>query len=131
MLWSPIVQNNVVYPYYVELALGLPGGSPKSVERQVDLVFAILTQKLDAATDDARRRSGRAATSTRPSRPPARRARRSSTRGKRRDDGASESTRSKQLEIENLHLKQLVGNLSLADKLLFDRLAALEPAAKD
>ena len=48
VLWSAIVQNNVVYPYYIELALGLPAGSPKSVETQVDLAFAILTQKLDA-----------------------------------------------------------------------------------
>src|SRR5918994_3191037 len=50
VLWSAIVQNNVVYPYYIELALGLPAGSPKSVETQVDLAFAILTQKLDPAT---------------------------------------------------------------------------------
>ena len=51
VLWSAVVQNNVVYPYYVELALGVPAGSPKSVERQVDLVFAILTEKRDAATN--------------------------------------------------------------------------------
>ena len=49
---------------------------------------------------------------------------------KERDDGAAEGTRSKQLEIENLHLKQLVGNLSLEKKLLLERLAALEPAAQ-
>ena len=36
----------------------------------------------------------------------------------------------KQLEIENLHLKQLVGNLSLEKKLLLERLAALEPAKR-
>ncbi len=45
-------------------------------------------------------------------------------------DGGADGTRSKQLEIENLHLKQLVGSLSLEKKLLLDRLAALEPAAK-
>ena len=49
---ASVVQNNVVYPYFVELALGLPAGSPKSVETQVDLMFAILTEKLDAATDE-------------------------------------------------------------------------------
>ena len=42
---------------------------------------------------------------------------------KARRDGA----RTKQLEIENLHLKQLIGNLSLEKKLLLERLAALEP----
>ena len=46
VLFSSIVQNNVVYPYYVELALGAPAGSPKSVERQVDLLFAVLTLSL-------------------------------------------------------------------------------------
>ena len=35
--------------------------------------------------------------------------------------------RVKQLEIENLHLKQLIGNLSLEKKLLLERLAAIEP----
>jgi hypothetical protein len=37
-------------------------------------------------------------------------------------DGAtrSESTRTKQLEIENLHLKQLVGSLSLEKKILLE-----------
>ena len=50
MLWSSIVNNNVVYPYYIELALGLPQGSAKSVETQVDLAFAVLTAEptLDA-----------------------------------------------------------------------------------
>ena len=39
-----VVQNNVVYPYYVELALGVPAGSPNSVESEVDLVFACLSE---------------------------------------------------------------------------------------
>ncbi len=123
VLWSSVVQNNVVYPYYVELALGVPAGSPKSVERQVDLVFAILTEKRDAATDlDAP-----AAPIAAPAPPP------SETvvyAWKERDDGGSEGTRMKQLEIENLHLKQLVGNLSLEKKLLLERLTALEPAKR-
>ena len=42
-------------------------------------------------------------------------------------EGAPEATRVKQLEIENLHLKQLIGNLSLEKKLLLERLAAIEP----
>ena len=47
LLWSSLVQNNVVNPYYVELLLGVPTGSPKSVERQVDLVFAIFVDDAD------------------------------------------------------------------------------------
>jgi AcrR family transcriptional regulator len=131
MLWTSVVQNNVVYPYYVELALGVPGGSPKSVERQVDLIFAILTERLDAAADEPVAAAAELPRATRPaatSVPP------SETvvyAWKEREDGGSESARSKQLEIENLHLKQLIGNLSLEKKLLLDRLAALEPTAKD
>ena len=123
VLWSAVVQNNVVYPYYVELALGVPAGSAKSVETQVDLVFAILTQKRDAATAVDEPPTPAAA----PAPPP------SETvvyAWKERDDGAPEGTRMKQLEIENLHLKQLVGNLSLEKKLLLERLAALEPAKR-
>ena len=132
VLWSSVVQNNVVYPYYMELALGVPAGSPKSVERQVDLVFSILTEKRSSPADEpavaveaadqphARRQAAASA-------PP------SETvvyAWKEREEGASESSRAKQLEIENLHLKQLVGNLSLEKKLLLDRLADLEPKAK-
>src|SRR5262245_8538506 len=124
VLFSSVVQNNVVYPYYVELALGVPAGSPKSVETQVDLAFAILTEKREAAIDDAAV-VDEPATAPAPSEPPA-----SETvvyAWKEREEGGS-AARSKQLEIENLHLKQLVGNLSLEKKLLLERLAALEPA---
>jgi len=123
VLWSAVVQNNVVYPYYVELALGVPAGSPKSVERQVDLVFAILTEKRDAATNLDEPAASTAAHAPPPSETVV-------YAWKERDDSGSEGTRMKQLEIENLHLKQLVGNLSLEKKLLLERLAALEPAKR-
>ena len=42
-------------------------------------------------------------------------------------EGSPEAARIKQLEIENLHLKQLVGNLSLEKKVLLERLAGGEP----
>ena len=38
-------------PHFVEHTLGLPAGSPKSVERQIDLIFAILTERLDCQPD--------------------------------------------------------------------------------
>lgn len=50
IVWAGIVQVNVVYPYYVELLIGHPCGSPESIETQVDLAFRILT---DGALDDA------------------------------------------------------------------------------
>jgi AcrR family transcriptional regulator len=133
LLWTSVVQNNVVYPYYVELALGVPAGSPKSVESQVDLVFAILTEKREAVSGetDGEGEGSRAvppiAAAAESAPPP------SETvvyAWKERDDVGSDGARTKQLEIENLHLKQLVGNLSLEKKLLLERLAALEPAQR-
>jgi TetR/AcrR family transcriptional regulator len=118
LLWSAIVQNNVVYPYYVELTLGLPEGSAKSVERQVDLLFEILTERNSAAASEAA--TGRAEPAAEP--PP-----RDDTvvyAWKDRAETGAESNRIKQLELENLHLKQLVGNLSLEKKLLLERLTA-------
>jgi hypothetical protein len=127
LLWSSVVQNNVVYPYYVELALGVPAGSPKSVERQVDLAFAILTEKLEVPAAEPLA-AGAAASVAAGAPPPAK----SATvvyAWKDAKDVASDGTRLKQLEIENLHLKQLVGSLSLEKKLLLERLAAREPPA--
>jgi AcrR family transcriptional regulator len=125
LLWSGIVQNNVVYPYYVELSLGAAAGSAKLVEDQVDLVFAILTEKLPPETETAVGGSPAAAPANTPAPP-------------RPDNVVSvwkdarttaEATRVKQLENENLHLKQLVGSLSLEKKLLLDRLTELQKKA--
>jgi TetR/AcrR family transcriptional regulator len=119
LLWSAIVQNNVVYPYYVELTLGLPEGSAKSVERQVDLLFEILTERNSPTTTQE-------VPATR-AEPPAEPLQRDDTvvyAWKDRGEASTESSRIKQLELENLHLKQLVGNLSLEKKLLLERLAA-------
>ena len=43
---------------------------------------------------------------------------------------AHKTSERQQLETENRHLKQLVGNLSLEKKLLLERLAAIEPATR-
>jgi AcrR family transcriptional regulator len=119
LLWSGLVQNNVVYPYYVELSLGAQAGSTKAVEEQVDLVFAILTERLttDAETtapEPVAAVHAPLAGTTLPGnvvavRPDAR--------------VAPDATRFRQLEMENEHLKQLVGTLSLEKKLLLERLS--------
>jgi TetR/AcrR family transcriptional regulator len=44
ILWSSIVQINVVFPAHVELLFNAPVGTPKSIEVQVDLAFRILTE---------------------------------------------------------------------------------------
>jgi len=126
VLWSGAVLNNVVYPYYTELMLGLAAGSPKSVEQQVDLLFGILTEKRDPSVADLEAPPAPPATvkSGSPSQP-----------GtvvypwKAKDDGTADGL-VKRLEVENLHLKQLIGNLSLEKKLLLERLASLEPTTK-
>jgi predicted RNase H-like nuclease (RuvC/YqgF family) len=43
----------------------------------------------------------------------------------------AQEDRVEHLETENRHLKQLIGNLSLEKKLLLERLASIETAAKD
>lgn len=123
LLFSSIVQNNLVYTYYVEMSLGLPASSAKAVEKQVDLLFGILTERHDAPADSTE------AAPAAPARAAERGAEPADTvvyAWKDSKDG-SDGVRTKQLEIENVHLKQLVGNLSLEKKLLLDRLAALEP----
>ena len=122
LLWSSLVQNNVVNPYYVELLLGVPTGSPKSVERQVDLLFATLVD--DATEQDGTVPAHIVTTDEH--------AAAATARGAVVYDwgDAKELTpaanRLKQLEHENLQLKQLVGSLSLEKKLLLDRLTAIE-----
>jgi AcrR family transcriptional regulator len=115
LLWVGIVQSNVVYPYYVELVLGLPEGSPKSLERQVDLVFAILTERADTALAE----EPNAGAVSVPALPRAETVVYAWAGG---NEPLPEASRLKQLEIENLHLKQLVGSLSLEKKVLLERL---------
>jgi AcrR family transcriptional regulator len=119
LLWVGIVQSNVVYPYYVELVLGLPEGSPKSLERQVDLVFEILTERADAPQAEAPSGAGA---------PAVPRAETVVYAWNGGDEALPEPSRLKQLEIENLHLKQLVGSLSLEKKVLLERLSRGESA---
>lgn len=124
LLWAGIVQSNVVYPYYVELMTGLPAGSPKSLERQVDLLFSILTERVEAAAAGPSSDVPAAAAA-----PTAASERRGDTVVYAWAEGAeplAEASRVKQLEIENLHLKQLVGSLALEKKVLLEQLARRE-----
>jgi AcrR family transcriptional regulator len=128
VLWAGVVQNNVVFPYYVELLLDLPAGSAKSVERQVDLAFELLTERAASAGTATSEPTAEARETPAPA------AERKDTvvyAWKDRSDTTPEANRVRQLEIENEHLKQLVGNLSLEKKLLLERLAALDPAMKE
>ena len=124
LLFSSVCKANTVATDFIEFTLGVPAHSAKAVEQQIDLLFGIFTEKLGESTDEPVALQPEPASA-------------SKAGGSKDDtvvypwkehkDGASEPARAKQLEIENVHLKQLVGNLSLEKKLLLDRLAALEP----
>lgn len=136
LIWSSVIQNNVVYPYYIELTLGIPANSPKSVETQVDLLFGVLTAEPDVETEAPRVVELAAAA------PEAALALPLADAG---EDAAvhtavyawedakelsPERNRIKQLEHENTNLRQLVGGLSLDKKLLLDRIGLLERGTK-
>ena len=132
ILFASIVQSNVVYPYYVELVLGLPPASAKSVETQIDLIYGVLTEEprdsgeaaiaVAASPRESDRADGEASSSSVVY----------AWRDGREQAGRSEPNRLKQLEIENLHLKQLVGSLSLEKKVLLEMLErGAAPGAKD
>jgi AcrR family transcriptional regulator len=117
MAFCWVCKSNVVSTDFVEHTLELPPGSPKAVELQIDLIFAILTERSPpqpAGTDEVTEPSARKATATIATLPVVKPA-------EARDDLVE------QLKAENTQLKQLIGNLSLEKKLLLDRLAALEP----
>jgi TetR/AcrR family transcriptional regulator len=137
LIWSSVIQNNVVYPYYIELTLGIPASSPKSVETQVDLLFGVLTAEPDAepgaARSDAPERVtpeaslAHAPASEAGAVAPAHSAVYAWEDAK---ELSPERNRIKQLEHENTNLRQLVGGLSLDKKLLLDRISLLERGTK-
>jgi AcrR family transcriptional regulator len=126
LLFSSICKANTAATDFIEHTLGVAAGSPKAVEQQVDLIFAILTERLPTQPLDA----DELARGTKESKPVARsRAASVATLPSARPAGAHDE-RLGHLETENRQLKQLIGNLSLEKKLLLERLAALEPADK-
>jgi hypothetical protein len=125
LLWSALVRMNLLSPDRVAHCIGFPTESPKSVERQVDLLFGLLTERAPG-NDNA------AASIVPPSRTPT-----TSKPAAPHDDtvvypwretkeALVDGSRVKQLEVENTQLKQLVGSLALEKKVLLDRLAEIE-----
>jgi TetR/AcrR family transcriptional regulator len=131
LIFASVVQNNIVYPYYIELMLGIPPDSPKAIEMQVDLVFSMLVSDSDPAEDAALSEAADVRTSASENEP---------------SGGAASDTliyafesskelsptgnRIKQLELENSKLKQIVGNLALEKQLVLERLALLQGNSK-
>ena len=52
LLWSSVCKANTVATDFIEHTLGLPPDSAKAVERQVDLMFAILTEKVSESGEE-------------------------------------------------------------------------------
>jgi len=124
LLFSSICKANTAATDFVEHTLRLPAGSPKAVEQQIDLIFAILTEPAvpqPSNADESRaqaepvQQSMAANVATLPA----------------AKQGIAKADRVENFEAENRHLKQLIGDLSLEKKLLLERLAKLERAAKD
>lgn len=119
VLFSWVCKSNVAATDFIEHTMGLPPGSPKAVELQIDLIFAILTEQVVAPEGiesielrpSSRSQTATVATLLLPK------------------QAIAQDDRAEQLEAENRHLKQLIGNLSLEKKLLLERLTAIEPAA--
>jgi AcrR family transcriptional regulator len=141
LIWSSVIQNNIVYPYYIELTLGIPANSPKSVETQVDLLFGVLTQEPDGepATErvalagtaaDAPIADARPADVLEPSAHAAAGAHTTVYAWEDAKELSPERNRIMQLEHENMNLRELVGGLSLDKKLLLDRISLLERGSK-
>jgi len=118
LIFSSVVVNNLVSPLYVQLLFGLPIGTPKSIEMQVDLVYEILVADPEATHEDA-------------AHPGARKHTADDSRGivyamENARELTADGNHIKQLELENTRLKQLVGDLSLEKQLLLDRITLLD-----
>jgi len=128
LLWSSVCRANLASPDFVGYTLHIPADSAKAVEQQVDLMYAIFTERVAPSTAEE---------SPAQAVPPAPVEKRPVTvrpetvvypwRDAR--EPTADAGRVKQLEAENVHLKQLVGSLSLEKKLLLDRLTEVQKKA--
>ncbi len=128
LLFAGINKLNVTSREVLHHALGMPADSPKAVEQQIDLIYAILTEPLAQAAEEEQ--------PTKTTARPKNEEKVATTRSevvvypwRDAQEATGDAGRVKQLETENQHLKQLVGNLSLEKKLLLDRLTELQKKA--
>jgi len=127
LLWSSVCRANLASPDFVKYTLHVPADSAKAVEQQVDLMYAILTERVAPSTaEENPTEAARPVPAERPAQP-----RPEAVVYPWRDgrETANDAARVRQLETENQQLKQLIGNLSLEKKLLLDRLTELQKKA--
>ena len=129
MLWHSIVAANVLMPEEIELATGLAVDNPQSIEMQVDFVFSLVTQgvgpELLPDPKSARERKPAQLESSADAEDLGAEA--AHLWGEQYSGlAASQLQRLRRLEVENEHLKQMVGELSL-EKRMRDASKAPEP----
>jgi AcrR family transcriptional regulator len=128
LLFCGVNKLNVTSKEVIEHLLGLPPDSAKAVETQIDLIYAILTEPL-AQTGVEEQPAKTVSPPTNEKKPATTRPEVVVYPWRDAHEAAGDAGRVKQLETENQHLKQLVGNLSLEKKLLLDRLTELQKKA--
>ncbi len=128
ILFAGINKLNVTSTEVLHHTLRLPVDSPKAVEQQIDLIYAILTEPLAPAAEEEQP-AKRTAPPKNEEKPATARAEVVVYPWRDAQEAAGDVGRVKQLESENQHLKQLIGNLSLEKKLLLERLTELQKKA--
>lgn len=121
VLWTGIVTQNITDPDILQLCTGHPARSAPSIDRVIDLMFRICTRE-PSRHSDAQPTQAHA----RPIEADAARAHSAGARviyppGFQRYDERNEE-RDEALQFENGRLKQLVGELTLENRLLSERL---------
>ena len=113
LLVGSVLQLNVVYPYPLELALGAEAGTANSVNRQVDLLFDVLTTGDDEIEEAA---------------PPPSSASAATARADAADASAADARRNEaelvRLRAENSDLKKVLAELLVQKAALHGKLRA-------
>lgn len=117
VLWSGLVTQNIVDPDFVEFFIGHPVGSIKSIDRQVDLMFRVLTGTLAMSGDSYPPTAGSAGDEAESDSPDVTTA----TNIVYMDNFQRVSRQCQELKLENSRLKQLVGELTLENRYLTER----------
>jgi len=128
LLVASVFQNNVAYPAFVALCVGAPVGSPKAIERQVDLLFHILTGTVGKSSTENEAQSSTANSGNEQSAHASTRT--AVVNAWRSDSSASDHTTPNlpKLEAENRRLRALVGQLTLEKHLLLEQARARNAA---
>ena len=119
ILWHCVVSANVLMPEEIEFSTAAAVDSPQSIEMQVDFIFSLITQGVGSQPPlDPKSARAREMQLSSNADGPQSEAEPAHLWGEQYAGlPASQLQRLRQLEIENEHLKQMVGELSLEKRL--------------